>query len=251
MLIVVCYGGGTNSTALLVEMIKRGEPAPHAILFADTGGEKPHTYAYIEMLSTWLTIFSYPPITVVRRNSRGKGTENLYDSCFRLNVLPSVAYGWRTRSQKYKIEPQDKWFKGDNACKDEWLLGGKVSKVIGFDWGEVKRARFGEDEKYILRYPLIDWRMDRAACVKAIEDAGLELPGKSACFFCPHSKKGEIRQLSVQYPELLQKALALEANAKNLKKTKGLGRNFAWSQLDACATPDDPFDEIPCGCYDG
>lgn len=41
--IVVSYGGGTNSTALLVGMVNN-KIIPDAIIFADTGGEKPETY---------------------------------------------------------------------------------------------------------------------------------------------------------------------------------------------------------------
>jgi 3'-phosphoadenosine 5'-phosphosulfate sulfotransferase (PAPS reductase)/FAD synthetase len=43
--LVVAYGLGVNSTALLVEFVKQGI-RPDLILFADTGGEKPETYAY-------------------------------------------------------------------------------------------------------------------------------------------------------------------------------------------------------------
>ena len=41
--LVVAYGLGVNSTALLVEFVKR-DIRPDLILFADTGGEKPETY---------------------------------------------------------------------------------------------------------------------------------------------------------------------------------------------------------------
>ncbi len=48
--VVVGYGGGTDSTALLVECVKRGIKVD-MILFADTGAEKPHTYAYVNYFS--------------------------------------------------------------------------------------------------------------------------------------------------------------------------------------------------------
>lgn len=41
---VLAYGGGVNSTALLVSLHQRGIPID-LILFADTGGELPSTYA--------------------------------------------------------------------------------------------------------------------------------------------------------------------------------------------------------------
>ena len=42
---MVSYGGGVNSTALLVGLHQHRIPVD-LILFADTGAEHPHTYAY-------------------------------------------------------------------------------------------------------------------------------------------------------------------------------------------------------------
>jgi argininosuccinate synthase len=40
MVSILAYGGGVNSTAMIVGMIERGERAD-AVVFADTGGELP------------------------------------------------------------------------------------------------------------------------------------------------------------------------------------------------------------------
>ena len=90
--------------------------------------------------------------------------------------------------------------------------------------------------------------------MEAIARAGLPQPGKSACFFCPSSKPREILELSRTHPELLQRALAMEANAE-LTSVKGLGRSFAWADLVKYSEAQlDLFShttEIPCGCFDG
>ena len=57
--VVVSYGGGTNSTAMLIGMVERSEPVD-LILFADTGGERPGTYAYVDLFSGWLRERGYP-----------------------------------------------------------------------------------------------------------------------------------------------------------------------------------------------
>lgn len=68
-------------------------------------------------------------------------------------------------------------------------------------------------------------------------------------------KKREIRALYHQYPDLLERALAMEDYARpNLITVKGLGRDFAWrdfiefDQLQL-ALPDafEP-EERPCSC---
>ena len=46
---IVSYGGGANSTALLIGLHQHRIPVD-LILFADTGGEHPHTYAYLDIM---------------------------------------------------------------------------------------------------------------------------------------------------------------------------------------------------------
>ena len=48
---VVGYGGGTDSTAMLVGLWRHHVPVD-LILFADPGAEQPHTYAYLDTKRT-------------------------------------------------------------------------------------------------------------------------------------------------------------------------------------------------------
>ena len=248
------YGGGTNSTAMLIECYKRGIEV-ELILFADTGGEKPHTYQYIDLFSRWLVDHGMPKITVVRKAGNG---ETLEEACIRLKSLPSIAYGFKTCSSQFKREPCEKYLNNYGPTQELWKSGGKVIKMLGFDADETRRAavQLPEDQakKYELEFPLIDWDMGRDECIKTIQDAGLCLPGKSACFFCPSSKPHEVKQLASVYPDLMERALKIESNA-DLRSINGLGRNFAWK--DVIATDDmfaDDFHlapELLCDCYDG
>jgi len=242
---VVAFGGGTDSTAMLVEMVRRGEPRPHAILFSDTGGEHPHTYAHVDTFSRWLADRQYPEITVLRAPNN-----TLEEMCLRLKVLPALAYGWKTCSQRFKVQPQEKWANNDPACIAAWAAGQLVTRVVGFEYGEERRVR-PPDAGYVNRYPLIEWQMDRDGCRQAIAAAGVPLPGKSSCFFCPASTKSDIRALADTYPDLLARALAMEANAE-LTQVKGLGRRWAWRDYigHRDASPELPMD-MPCDCYDG
>lgn len=251
---IVSYGGGTNSTAMLIECAKRGIPID-LITFADTGGERPHTYAYIDMFGEWCVEHGLPEITIVKKVRHDGNVLTLEQNCLEQNMLPSLAYGFKSCSQKYKIQPQDKFCNNWQPAKAEWSAGRKVVKFIGYDADEDHRTNtIHEDKKYEFRYPLVEWDMGRDECVQVIEDAGLCLPGKSACFFCPSSKPAEIRQLAANYPELADRALAMEANAE-LSTVKGLGRRFSWSNV---LSQQEMFDEgyasapeMTCGCYDG
>ena len=50
---VVAYGGGVNSTAMLIGMHRKGIPID-LVLFADLGAEQPRTYEYLPIMNDWL-----------------------------------------------------------------------------------------------------------------------------------------------------------------------------------------------------
>ena len=51
-MIVMSDGGGTNSMAMLIGLRDSGI-RPDLIVFADTGGERPHTYRYMDIKREW------------------------------------------------------------------------------------------------------------------------------------------------------------------------------------------------------
>lgn len=250
----VSFGGGVNSTAMLVEMFRRSM-RPDVILFADTGGERPETYGCLKKVSDWCVAHGFPVITTVRHESKKHGDKTLEDECLRSQSLPSIAYGFKRCSLKWKVAPQDKWFNAWDKARDIWSIGGKIQKMIGYDASEERRAKIAADEKYAYSYPLIEWGIYREDCVAICNSEGLPT-AKSSCFFCPSMKKWEIRELAKTNPELMERALKIEANA-NLTSVAGLGRSFSWRDLLAADKAQrelfDDFSapEIPCGCYDG
>lgn len=101
-------------------------------------------------------------------------------------------------------------------------------KCIGFDCTEDHRVGSGGtyatgkmsicprdglpaySDRYEIDYPLRRWGMDRKACGQAIVDAGLPLPPKSACFFCPAMRDVEILRLAKVDPDFHKLALEME-----------------------------------------
>ena len=248
MTLLVSYGAGTDSTAELIEMVKRGI-RPDVILFADTGGERPETYFYITMFTLWLVHHNFPPITTVKVASR-----TLEEDCITRKALPSLAYGFKTCSQRFKAEPQNKYMNHFPLALDTWKKGETVTKAIGYEYGEERRMRDSLDKKYTNWFPLIEWEMDRDDCIKTISDAGLPQPGKSSCFFCPSMRKAEIFELKQSHPDLLKRALDMESNAE-LTTIPGLGRSYSWNSLihdeeNQLKMFVDVVDQA-CNCYDG
>lgn len=265
--VMLAYGGGTNSKALLLELYERGL-RPDVILFADTGGELPETYADVRATSDWIAARGFPPIVWV---SNAGLDASLEANCLRLNMLPSIAYGHKSCSEKWKQRPQHRYAKAWEPARLWWGLDGRnrrtaagyygaggplpfarrnVVKLIGYDWSEGHRGDITTDDFYDYLYPLKAWHHERRHNVETIARHGLPQPGKSACFFCPSSKKPELVQLAVRHPELRDRAVAMEANAAgNLKTVKGLGRRFSWTEFFATLEgPANPGKDSPCMC---
>jgi len=261
--VVVAMGLGRNSVAMIVGWHAKGLQRPDAILFADTGSEKPETYAYLDILNAWLRKVGYPEVTVVKNTSPIAGDASLYDECVRKSVLPSLAYGGHSCSIKWKVEPQWKWCKErygwskPRGQDGRWSFAGPITKLIGYDAGpadarRVKNAanKWPPMHRYV--FPLVEWGWDLAECVRQIELAGLPVPVKSACFMCPAMKKAEITELQSVHPVLFDKVIRMETRFKArtikdhgaLKSTKGNGRNFAWT--DVAITNVEPVEISPC-----
>lgn len=259
--LLVAYGAGTNSTAMLVGLHERGE-RPDAIVFADTGGERLETYAHVESMRQWCARVSFPDIVTVRHQSKEFGAETLEATSLRTGSLPSIAYGYRACSTKWKRDPQNAWARVWTPAVEAWSRGERVVKLIGFDADEPQRATRSDAasasdptdfKRYTLRYPLIEWGWGREECVDAIARAGLRQPGKSSCFFCPMSKPREVLDLRDTAPDLFARALAIEDGARPFfGSIRGLGSRFSWRDLtEAEARQTRLFGEMPCGCYDG
>lgn len=247
--VVVAYGMGVDSTAMLIGWHARGLPRPDAILFADTGSEKPETYAYLAIINAWLDSVGYPRVTVLKNKSPIAGDSSLHGECLRKSVLPSLAYGGHSCSLKWKVEPQWQhcrrlygWTqprrrKGQTEKPaGAWSHGPMITKLIGYDAGpsdgrRIKNAvgKWPPGHRYL--YPLHVWGWDRARCEREIAAAGLPVPMKSACWMCPGSKRHEIEWLAREHPELAAQASELEtrAKARGLRTVQGLGRSFSWT----------------------
>jgi hypothetical protein len=269
-MIVVNYGMGTNSTALLVEATRR-EIILDLIVAANTGDEFKRTYAYCQMFSAWLVEHGQPAVTMTQWDRQDGTFIPISALCLARKELPSKAYGYSGCTSKWKQQPVDKLVKNNPMVQAAWDRGELVERWIGYDADEPSRSermlaknpqptrqRGGNIEvvpSWRWRTPLVEWGMGRDECEASITKAGLPLPGKSACFHCPSTKKHEIDRMAIEEPEMLARALEIEDIARStgeLRTVKGLGRSFSWREYlegrapQACDTV-----EEECGCYDG
>src|SRR3954452_10285349 len=133
--LVVAYGLGVDSTAMLIEFARRGI-RPDMILFADTGGEKPETYRYMPVIQAYLKEVKFPPVVTVRYEPKTAPYHTLEGQCLHTGTLPSIAYGGRSCALKYKVAPQNKLITELYPPAAFVETGRRVVRAIGFDAGE-------------------------------------------------------------------------------------------------------------------
>lgn len=104
--VVLAYGIGVDSTALLVELESRGTP-PDLVLTGDPGVEKPETYAYKQMIAAWMAARGIPYETVRYTPRRFKHWPPYYDLLANVltnATLPSISLGRHSCSLGLPIE---------------------------------------------------------------------------------------------------------------------------------------------------
>jgi len=99
-----------------------------------------------------------------------------------------------------------------------WLKKNKVTKAdpdsggIGISLDEIGRANYNSQIPYIVKeFPLLDLKLRRRDCEEIIKSAGLPVPPKSACWFCPFKSLNEWKKMSQEFPHLFKKSVELEA----------------------------------------
>ena len=132
MTMALCYGGGVNSSALLIQMVQRGM-RPDLITFADVGAERRLTYQFLPMMDAYLRDHGFPPITVCAYTPKPKTLakyragvldvikrlgltvdaigiarlSRLYGNMVANRTLPGQAFNIKSCSFKWKLEAQE------------------------------------------------------------------------------------------------------------------------------------------------
>jgi hypothetical protein len=248
----VAYGMGVDSTAMLVAM-RRAGVRPDLITFADTGDELPETYAYYAVISAWCERVGFPPVVVVRYAGKHGRYNTLEENCLANKTLPSLAFGGKGCSLKFKAAVQNGYRQSWAPAKAWWALhaGPKVGRkramptrkvvvCIGYDAGpkDSKRGAVLDDARYVYAYPLRALGWDRPRCEAEIAAEGLPVPMKSACAYCPSRTPAELTYIVINHPTIADRIVRMETVAEpNLTAIKGLWRNGCKGTRGSVAKP--------------
>jgi len=186
---ILSLGWGVQSFTLAA-MAALGEiEMPDVAINADTGYESVFTYEFASRWSDWLNNHGVRVVTVKEGNAPITVNRNggkIYLPAFTDSKNGPGGMLRRQCTQRWKIAPMRRWIQANRN-------GQPVEQWLGISTDEWQRMR-DSDVKYITnRYPLIEMRMSRAGCIDWLQKHGLEVPPKSACYFCPFHRTSEWR----------------------------------------------------------
>ena len=81
-------------------------------------------------------------------------------------------------------------------------------------------------------YPLVDLKLKEADCIEIIKKAGLPIPVKSGCFYCPFQSKAKWVDLYKKHPDLWELSKKLEANADDTFNRKSNNKRVPLSYIE-------------------
>ena len=244
---ILSLGGGTQSCALAL-MSAAGElPRLDHVVFADTQGELPETYEYLDYLRGHLDAAGIPFHVVTAGNLL---MDLLVDTPTANNPTPPVHVlnpdGSKGRIGQYRCSYDYK--RRVITRKVKALCGGRgawkracVEQWIGFSLEEVGRMRQADDCRCghrakahdqatrscarcgchrfdrweVNRWPLIELGMRRHETVAWFTANGHPTPPRSACYFCPNSRNDRWQTLSADHPPLFENACHLDDTIRN------------------------------------
>lgn len=223
---VFSYGGGVQSTAALV-LATQGKIDFQTFLFCNVGddSENPETITYFHDVAMPFAKSHGLELLELQKIRNGKPDTvygHILESPSSIGIpvyMSSGAPGRRSCTIDYKVKVVEKWLREHHGFPAE--IG------IGFSLDEYQRVTTAHDnEKKRNVYPLIDLRLKRQDCQKIIRDAGLPIPPKSSCFFCPFHALSVWQQMREDTPLLFEKAEKLESFIN--EKRENLGKDKVW-----------------------
>lgn len=196
-------GWGIQSFTLAA-MVALGELEPiDAAIHADTTHERESTYKFAQKWTPWLEALGVRVVTV--HPEKTMPTDNGYG----WPEIPAFAASekgggiQRQCTGRWKIAPIKRWLQAERN-------GEPVEQWLGITTDEAERMK-PSDVKYIThRWPLIEKRMSRNACIAWLARHDLDVPDKSACVFCPFHNRQAWYQMKRENGADWQKAVAVD-----------------------------------------
>lgn len=239
---ILSLGWGVQSFTLAA-MVALGELEPiDFAVHADTTWERKATYEFAKRWTPWLEERGVKVVTVQDAGQAAAVTTLKTDiPAFTVDIANDVEGQLRRQcTGRWKITPMRRYIADELQRRALPKSSGQVEQWLGISEDEWTRAK-DSDVKYIThRYPLLELGMRRVDCVTWLERNGLEVPGKSACVFCPYHNRLAWEEMKRNEPEDWAVAVAIDLQIRNVRPPYPLFVHSARVPLtEAVNIPDD------------
>lgn len=230
---VISLGAGVQSSAMAL-MATNGvlTPMPAAAIFADTQDEPASVYRWLDYIEPLLAFPLYrvtagrlsDDVLKMRRTKDGR----LYSR----TDIPLFTRGhdgsegkirFRSCTVDFKISPILRKLREIGGIK-RWQREATMASWIGISLDEVQRMKPSRAAFVLNRWPLVEARMTRQACLVWMEKNGYPQPPRSACVYCPFHSDAEWRKLKEHEPESFLAAVAFERAIQEAKSASSNSR---------------------------
>jgi hypothetical protein len=183
---------------------------PDIAIYADVYYEKKSTYDFINKWEGWLIEKGLKIKTVSINKKIVDGVwEGRFIPLYTYDIHGKAGKAFRSCTGRWKIEPIRKWLQlnRNKALVDLW---------IGISLDEYKRMK-DSDVKYITnKYPLIEMKMTRSDCKNWLLRHNLDIPPRSACWYCPFQDQASWRYTQTIAPDF-HNAILLDRQIRNAR----------------------------------
>jgi len=211
---VISYGGGVQSTALIVLAMSEGWDVDEIVHVDLLDAESPATREYVARFREWLCREYGRDITVIERNMYRDMLDNPGFTPVPWRIADGSAMLSRQCTRQYKVAPLTRYVYGRYP-------GERIGLMLGISVDEYHRMRDSSAARIEHVYPLVDRRLTRWQCRDIVERAGLAVPSKSSCWFCPYRSSVSQWALVQRYPDLVGMARELEDRINAERRRRG------------------------------
>jgi len=183
---VVSFSGGKDSTAMLLMMVERQERI-HSIVYFDTEWEFPEIQEHIRKIERDIDI----PFVRVRHWAG-------FEFLLKRYGPPHPSGGWCTAAKRDVLVKYQRMVRKRNP---------DIVPCIGFTVDEKHRAKRMQ-EKWPVRYPLIEYGETEESCLQYCYDRGYDFGGiydwmpskRVSCYCCPKQSNADRAAIRKHHP---------------------------------------------------
>lgn len=231
---LLSFGGGVQSTAMLIATVLGKLPRPDVAIFADTQWEPPAVIEHVKFMTEWAKERDFEVCTITHASIRTPRGASQMPLSVR-NADGSFGKVSRQCTQDFKIDPIQKEVRRRLGYKKRQRWIHRLHTSLGISIDEAHRMKPSRKAWDTTHWPLIEeLHWNREDCKRYIESVGLPVPMKSSCVGCPYHSDMYFRTMKLERPEEWADVVAfdeyLRSDAPEIKKLGYKGEPFIHSK---------------------